>query len=364
MLSNLNDEFKRNLNELEAKLVEFESDSDKKKYSTGSNFTCASKLSTSSSSSSTCTQTLIRVSSALIDHLKEVRAELNYEKLVNSETTKQLDIHRKLIDGLTNEILCVKEQNEKLTKDLQSSQTKLESELEMIREHLLSANLGSREPPLLIDSVQAASRPSAFKTRDILPSQPSRPMSCIGYLNSNSNLNDRFTERINAMLQNDLNNVRAASTLVADHGSGGNMSSSFFSGSANNSHYLANNKHLMNDFNAQISELNTKNMQAQIKLKTMQEPDSRDFALEKLKKEQQLIKEQINLLNKQRESAQIELEVLSFTNSSASNKGLLNSNHNHNQNNNNNNKRSISNNTPSLSPISLTDNGYSDSVTS
>ena len=98
-----------------------------------------------------------------------------------------------------------------------------------------------------------------------------------------------------------------------------------------------------------------------MKLAPMKEPESRDLALEKLKKEQQLIKEQINMLNKQRESAQLEFEVLSFTNSSSSNKGLIN-NSNSNSNNNNNNKRSISNNTPSLSPISLTENGYSDSV--
>ena len=185
----------------------------------------------------------------------------------------------------------------------------------------------NREPPSIIDSKP---RQSAFKTQDL-----QRPTSCFNSFNVSSsssyNQNDKFTERINAMLQNDLetdrNKSRASSTT-----SGLND-------------LLNNNKHIMNEFNSQIKDLSNKNLQAQQKLKHFQlEPiEARDLALDKLKKEQELIREQINLLNKQKESASIELEVLSLTSSSSNMLSKVN-------------KRG--NNSPSLSPISLTDNIY------
>lgn len=89
------------------------------------------------------------------------------------------------------------------------------------------------------------------------------------------------------------------------------------------------------DYNTrlQIQELGAKNIQAQQILKQMQaeqlftNPSSHNLKTEnvqkpkiqenlnKLKEEQQLLKDQINKLNKQRESAQVELEVLSHNGS-------------------------------------------------
>ena len=122
-------------------------------------------------------------------------------------------------------------------------------------------------------------------------------------------------------------------------------SSNDFNYENNLGNLLSNNKQIMNDFNSKIQELSNQNIQAQQKFKNIQsehiiKPIPNDNALEKLKQEQQLIREQINMLNKQRESAQIELEVLSLTFSSSNLNKVI--------------KRS--NNSPSLSPISLTEN--------
>jgi len=345
LMSNLNDEFKRNLTDLENKIIEFEKDTGKQlfnKYLTN----------TKNLTQSTCTQTLIRIVSVLIDYLKHVYNDLNYEKLVHAETSKQLDIHRKLIDGLTNEILSVKEQNEKILKDYSNQQAKFENELDQIKECIFRNNNNNKEPPNII-----ATRPIAFKSANEIHSM-SRPMSCISD-NNNSKLNDKFTERLNAMLHSDLDmktghHYRPSSTGL-------------FS-SANTSQIKSLND-FNYDFNQQMHDLSNKNMQAHQKFKQLQldhnlignhnnnnlnDNATKDSALDKLKQEQELIKEQINILNKQRESAQIELEVLSLTSSSTTNlPKTMNLNHNHNIH-----KRS--NNTPSLSPISLSDNIYSD----
>ena len=112
--------------------------------------------------------------------------------------------------------------------------------------------------------------------------------------------------------------------------------------SQSSNHFI--NKHTANnhDFSSQIQELSNKNMQAQQKLKILQfeqqqinqknnkhqqqnnfssdesqkQKIQRD-ALEKLKKEQLQLKEQISSLNKQRESAQNELEVLATSSTSS-----------------------------------------------
>ena len=138
------------------------------------------------------------------------------------------------------------------------------------------------------------------------------------------------------------------------------------------------------DFSSQIQELSSKNMQAQQKLKLLQleqqqinnqsktqqnhsysssyqanntslDENPKQKTLEKLKREQMQLKEQINNLNKQRESAQNELEILatsstsSFRNSEAQNTILKHLNQL------NENvltlEHEINDNTPSLSPI-------------
>ena len=215
LITNINDEFKRNLNELENKIIQFENESGKqsfRKYSSiGKHLT-----------NSTCTQTLIKIVSVLLDYLKEMFNELNYEKLVHSESNKQLDIHRKLIDGLTNEILAVREQNEKVLTDYKNQQTRFESDLEQIKDLLRENMYPNRDPANIIDS--KPNRPSAFKTHNIDSQRPlsyisynnnnsmndlnqlrSTNLSCSSFNNKNSNTcGDKFTERINAMLQNDL----------------------------------------------------------------------------------------------------------------------------------------------------------------
>ena len=339
LMSNLNDEFKRNLTDLENKIIEFEKDTGKQLYN-------KYLTNTKNLTQSTCTQTLIRIISVLIDYLKHVYNDLNYEKLVHAETNKQLDIHRKLIDGLTNEILSVKEQNEKILKDYSNQQAKFENELDQIKECIFRNN---KEPPNII-----ATRPIAFKSANEIQSM-SRPMSCISDNNNNNNskLNDKFTERLNAMLHSDLDMKTAQHYRPSSTG--------LFS-SANTSQIKSLND-FNYDFNQQMHDLSNKNMQAHQKFKQLQldhnlidtatttSTTTKDSALDKLKQEQELIKEQINILNKQRESAQIELEVLSLTSSSTNLPKTMNLNHNHNIH-----KRS--NNTPSLSPISLSDNIY------
>ena len=94
------------------------------------------------------------------------------------------------------------------------------------------------------------------------------------------------------------------------------------------------------EFITQIDLLKNKNLQVQQRLKQLQEEHKDSFerqnsqsseqssdansceekykleALERVKQEQQLLKEQINMLNKQRETAQQELEILSNGSSS------------------------------------------------
>ncbi len=103
VLSNLNDEFKRAMTDLENKMFEFEKEVGHKKNSECMIF--KSLLDSGScGSQSSYTLSLIRTVSCLLDYLKDNVKELNHEKLKNQETNKQLDIHRKLIDGLTNEV--------------------------------------------------------------------------------------------------------------------------------------------------------------------------------------------------------------------------------------------------------------------
>ena len=110
-LTSLNEELKRALTELDQKLVDFESLVGRQQRNSG---LILKKSNSSHSHSSSCTLSLIQTVSRLLDYVREVTVELNYEKLKQSEMNKQLDIHRKLIDGLTTEILCVREQNEKI----------------------------------------------------------------------------------------------------------------------------------------------------------------------------------------------------------------------------------------------------------
>ncbi len=136
-LSSLDDEFKKSLNELESKFIEFERQTGKTSQSnqvfSGQKMRSQSNLNMSNSS---YTLSLIKMISRLIDYLKETQLELDHEKKKQSESNKQLDIHRKLIDGLTTEILCVKEQNEKILNEFANQQAKMESEIEQYRTEL------------------------------------------------------------------------------------------------------------------------------------------------------------------------------------------------------------------------------------
>jgi len=133
-LSSLDDEFKKSLSDLESKFIEFERQTGKS--SQNSQMLNGQRMRTqnqSNSSNSSYTLSLIKMISRLIDYLKETQLELNHEKLKQTESNKQLDIHRKLIDGLTTEILCVKEQNEKIVNEFASNQAKMETELEQLK---------------------------------------------------------------------------------------------------------------------------------------------------------------------------------------------------------------------------------------
>lgn len=120
--------FENALNDLENKLIDFEKLIGKQ----NTNYT-SSNQQFSFNNTSTYTLTLIKIISNLIDHIKETAIELNYEKLRTVELNKQLDIHRKLIDGLTNEVLGVKDQNKKLLNGFINQQAKLEAEMEQIK---------------------------------------------------------------------------------------------------------------------------------------------------------------------------------------------------------------------------------------
>lgn len=93
----------------------------------------SAQTSTNASSSSSYTLVLIKIVSTLCDYVRDACNELNYEKLKQAELNKQLDIHRKLIDGLTNEIMCVKEQNQKIINDYVNQNAKIEAEFDQIK---------------------------------------------------------------------------------------------------------------------------------------------------------------------------------------------------------------------------------------
>jgi hypothetical protein len=121
--------FENALTDLENKLIDFEKLTGKQT----ANYTTSKQNSLSFNNTSTYTLTLIKIISHLIDHIKETAVELNYEKLRTVELNKQLEIHRKLIDGLTNEVLGVKDQNKKLLNGFINQQAKLEAEMEQIK---------------------------------------------------------------------------------------------------------------------------------------------------------------------------------------------------------------------------------------
>lgn len=141
-MSSLNDEFKRALGELENKFGEFEQSVNRlgKQGALGQLNQLASVKSSlglgstaSSSSSNSYTLSLIKMVSSLLDYLRETISELSYEKIKQNELNKQLDIHRKLIDGLTTEIIIVKEQNQKILSDYVCQSAKTEAELDQIK---------------------------------------------------------------------------------------------------------------------------------------------------------------------------------------------------------------------------------------
>lgn len=400
-LSMLNDEFKRALGDLDNKLAEFESLVGKQR-----------NLSTSAkrvvlSGSSNYTLTLIQAISTLIDYLREVTIECNYEKVKQVEMSKQLDIHRKLIDGLTTEILCVKEQNEKITNDFARQNNKLEAEFEQMK-IFLKTTMSSKLPsssvqiqyqptPPVIDprpktsafSVQSYSSPHNNNLDVPQYQQLVKPVPAHLSEIYNSPIlpaTDKFSERLNAMLHNEHANNRqpglrtqsatiqpyndlysyanrpmsASASLIfrsdlnTDQLIVNNGAQSKFNSS--NFHSISTANQVNDDFTGEISELKMQNLEAHEKLRQLQHEQQQlsiNFKLEaqqqhqaeinkqneennnveldeharkkkelldKLKREQTMLREQISMLNKQRESAQKELDCLS---GNGSNNGVV-----------------------------------------
>jgi hypothetical protein len=210
-----------------------------------------------------------------------------------------------------------------------------------------------------------------------------RPVSCMSSLNTintvdqtnnNSKSSDKFAERLNAMLFNDQLNQP---TLFRNSYDNLNINRSLSN--------LNTNKQIINEFNTQIQELSFKNVEAQQKLKQLQleqkqlslsnneiqqikmnENDQKQCdMMEKLKKEQKMLKEQIDLLNRERETAQNELDALVYNGSANQTPNGSKSNDNNkniqsaimkhlnqiNMNEIHHNFDLLSTNTPSLSPI-------------
>lgn len=270
-----------------------------------------------------------------------------------------------------------------------------------IQPHRLSAFSVHSQSSLDLNDINSANqqqqRHSAFQHQIlqqniIQQSQPlqnniilPRPVSCMSSLNTINNVDqsnnnkssDKFAERLNAMLFNDQLNQ---STHYKNSFDNLNVNRSLSN--------LNTNKQIMNEFNSQIQELSFKNVEAQQKLKQLQleqkhlslsnnemqqtkmnENDQRQTdTMEKLKREQKMLKEQIDLLNRERETAQNELDALVNNNVS-----VIQASTNQQQSTNENNKNIqcaimkhlnqinmneihhnydlISSNTPSLSPI-------------
>ena len=434
-LSTLDDEFKYALNELEHKLAEFERLGGKEEKRAEKSNKNQNKT------NSSYTLSLIQIISRLLDNLKETKQELNHERLKQSESNKQLDIHRKLIDGLTTEILCVKEQNEKIINEFVNQQAKLEAELEQMKNLFRgSTNMSQFSNYLPINDQK--SKLSSFATQshsnlhslnqNLIRPQPvlsqQRPMSCVSSINTNEEGKmDKFAERLNAMLNYDTpqnclsksSSITNFQPLMNNKNFMANQNSQFqnsftslnrLSSASFNNDYQNNYMDLnysssnsdnktLNDFNSKIQELSNKNVMAQQKLKQLQfeqlqqnqsnqasqktlfhsaslqdmgssmslgkhtnasieDPKQKvqREALEKLKKEQQTLKEQISLLNKQRESAQNELEALASSSSNksndkANNENIQNTIMKHFQEINSSFNNEINDTTPSLSPI-------------
>lgn len=362
-LSAFNDELKTALGNLENKLNEFEKHLGKQKNAedvvkkTGLNF---------SKNSSSYTIHLIQVVSTLIDYLRDAVIDLNYEKLQQAECSKQLDIHRKLIDGLTTEVLIVKEQNEKIVNNFMVQNAKLAAEMDQLKIIFKTNTLNQNSN--LFDC-----KPSAFT------SQPNEGMNVIKPIAQMTH-EDRFSQRLNAMLQYDIpssNLIKSTSVaqfqnLVYNRQSQNRPQSATFNYQNHselfNENFVTKNQSIHTpassvshtignqsenqiyktlEFNNQIDMLKDKNLQVQERLKQLQQEHKEKFergnsqssdqsieineidetnkleALERVKQEQQMLKEQINFLNKQRESAKQELEVLSKASESRKDKNYI-----------------------------------------
>lgn len=129
-ISGINDEFQRVLGDLEKRFLDFD---ENLRRSGGLKQINRPGFSASSLSSSSYTLTLARMVSSLLEYVREMSSELSHEKMKQAELTKQLDIHRKLIDGLTSEILLVKDQNQKIIAENVNQNAKFEAELDQIK---------------------------------------------------------------------------------------------------------------------------------------------------------------------------------------------------------------------------------------
>jgi hypothetical protein len=252
---------------------------------------------------------LVNYTNKIVDHLKQTTNELNKEKLKNDELKKQVTIHRRLIDGLTTEILGMKEQNEKILFNFVNQQAKHEAEMEKIKFCLQQLS-----PPTNLVENQCF-----YQLQNNRPISASK-LSSYNDIKRSSSETDPFSDRLNAMLSSD--NLISMTSFVRPNEM--TSSSSLYS-------------------HQPVKEMKSSYSSVSLNQLKQNSQDTQRDNLEKLKKEQMALKDQINKLNKERESAKFELEILansmappSVVENPVKANRLLNSN---------------GNNTPSVSPI-------------
>lgn len=351
-LSSLNDEFKSALSQLERQLLDFEQKSGhsiKTKHQQLGN--------KSGLSSTSLTLNLIGLVSQIMEHLRETTLDLNREKQKQEELNKQLDIHRKLIDGLTTEMLSLREQNEKIMSEYINQQAKLEAELDQMKimlrssEHCPPPHITQQRPSAF--SSQSLVKPIAQQQQHQQHQLNSRPLSSLSSVNLNdlSKL-DRFPERLKAFLQSDsyiehsshlaksnsMDQFQPHRAKPTDTLSLNEFMTSFDANSmladksqgiqAINNVVVNNEMQLINNFKEQINDLNTRNAKSQQLLKQLQsasvkhqqylsqnsivkkklemEDDKTAEELRRLKQQQEQLREQIKMLDKHKEKTQFE----------------------------------------------------------
>jgi hypothetical protein len=200
-----------------------------------------------------------------------------------------------------------------------------------LKSSVVSNSTQSNYPPI----IDSRPKQSAFSTQTKPINQQSN-----FFQQQQQDKPDLFAERLRAMLLNEnhlQDDLRSASinqlnskNLLTNHNAISNRPQSSLAAFNYNPNNLMIHQQQSNDFNTQINDLRAQNLEAHEKLKQLQ-LENQEFLntnqsnvstdsmqkrnlLDKLKHEQQLLKDQINQLNKQRENAQQELEILSLNN--------------------------------------------------